>query len=156
MANAPLPQDFSEFLQLLNKHNVKYLLVGGYAVGYYGYVRATADLDVWIRIDQDNAERVVNVFQEFGFNVPDLTPALFLEPDQVIRIGNPPLRLEVLTSISGVSFDECYEKREVYEWDDVVVHVLSLEHLKQNKKASGRYKDLADLEYLENLSDEKS
>lgn len=89
MANIPLPEDFSAFLKLLNAHEVKYLLVGGYAVGYHGYVRGTADMVLWILFEPQNAYRLVTVLRTFGFDVPDLTPNLFLENDQVIRMGVP-------------------------------------------------------------------
>jgi hypothetical protein len=143
-----LPNDFKEFLRLLNSHRVEYLLIGGYAVGYHGYPRATNDIDVWVAIHTDNAERLVNVMQAFGFSVPGLSKELFLEQEKIIRMGVPPMRIEVLTSISGVIFDECYAARIVGEMDGVQVNLIDLDHLKQNKKASGRYKDLSDLEHL--------
>ncbi|MGB3633705.1 MAG: hypothetical protein WA982_06665 [Rubrobacteraceae bacterium] len=149
MATTPLPPDFSEFLRLLNENEVRYLLVGGYAVGYHGYVRATADMDVWVARDHENAPRLVDTLQEFGFGVEGLSPELFLEEERVIRMGVPPVRIEILTSISGVDFDECYEERIVEQWDDVQVNVISLPKLKSNKRASGRLKDLVDLDYLE-------
>ena len=140
------PPDFKEFLQLLNSHNVEYLLVGGYAVGYYGYPRATADMDIWINTAPENVERIIRVLDEFGFS--GVTAELFLKENQVIRMGVPPLRIEVLTDISGVKFEECYRERTVAVLGEVTVSLLSLEHLKINKKASGRYKDLNDLEHL--------
>ncbi len=143
-----LPNDFKEFLRLLNSHRVEYLLIGGYAVGYHGYPRATNDIDVWVAIHTDNAERLVNVMQAFGFSVPGLSKELFLEQEKIIRMGVPPMRIEVLTSISGVIFDECYAARIVGKMDGVQVNLINLDHLKQNKKASGRYKDLSDLEHL--------
>jgi predicted nucleotidyltransferase len=148
MATVHLPPDFKEFLQLLNSRQVEYLLIGGYAVGYYGYPRATADMDIWIAIEPENAEKVVEVLQEFGFGVEELTPDLFLEEEQIIRMGLPPVRIEILTTISGVSFEECYAARQIDVLDGVEVNLISLEHLKVNKKASGRYKDLNDLENL--------
>jgi hypothetical protein len=124
------------------------LLIGGYAVGYYGYPRATADMDIWIAIEPENAVKVVKTLQEFGFGVEELTPDLFLEEEQIIRMGLPPVRIEILTTISGVSFEECYAARQVDVLDGVEVNLISLDHLKVNKKASGRYKDLNDLENL--------
>jgi hypothetical protein len=149
MARIPLPPDFSEFLRLLSEHEVRYLLVGGYAVGYHGYVRATADMDVWTPRERENAERLVAALREFGFGTSELTPELFLLEGRVVRMGVPPIRIEILTSISGVEFDECYADRIVEEWDDARVNIISLPKLKENKRASGRSKDLADLEYLE-------
>lgn len=149
MATIPLPRDFSEFLRLLTDHEVRYLLVGGYAVGYHGYVRATGDLDVWVSRDRQNAERLVEVLTRFGFGVSDLEPELFLASDRVVRMGHPPMRIEILTSISGVEFDACYTSRIIDTWGDVVVSIISLEDLKENKRASGRLQDLNDLEHLE-------
>ena len=148
MATVHLPPDFKEFLQLLNSHQVEYLLIGGYAVGYYGYPRATADMDIWIAIAPENAAKVVTVLQTFGFGVDEVTPDLFLKEEQIIRMGLPPVRIEILTTISGVSFAECYAERQVDVLDGVEVNLISLAHLKVNKKASGRYKDLNDLENL--------
>jgi hypothetical protein len=143
-----LPLDFKEFLKLLNQNGVKYLLIGGYAVGYYGYPRATNDMAVWIAIHPQNAQRVVNTLREFGFDHPELTPDLCLQKNKIIRMGHPPMRLEISTGISGVEFDECYTGRIVDELDGVEISIISLPDLKANKKAAGRLKDLADLENL--------
>jgi len=148
MATAQLPPDFKEFLRLLNAHRVDYLLIGGYAVGYHGYPRATADMDVWIATHPLNAEKITAALKEFGFDVPELKPEIFLKEDQIIRMGVPPIQIEIATSISGVEFAECYQERITDELDGVQVNIISLKHLKINKKASGRYKDLDDLEHL--------
>jgi hypothetical protein len=132
----------------LNANAVEYLLIGGYAVAYYGYPRATADMDVWVAMSPMNAQRTARALLEFGFDVPELSPQLFLLPDKVIRMGVPPVRIEVLTTISGVSFDECFRDRTVAKIDGMPVNLIGLEHLKINKRASGRLKDLADLDYL--------
>ena len=143
-----LPLDFKEFLKLLNSHRVEYLLVGGYAVGYHGYPRATGDMDLWVAIRQNNAEKLVAVLREFGLDAPQLSADIFLQEDQIIRMGVPPMRIELLTTISGVDFDSCYSERIVDVIDSVEVNIINLKHLKQNKQASGRYKDLDDLQYL--------
>lgn len=143
-----LPEDFREFLNLLRSHGVEYLLIGGYAVGYHGFPRATGDMDIWIALNPANAERVVDTLREFGFDTPQLAPSLFLQEGSMVRMGNVPLRIEILTSISGVSFDECYRDRVVDLLDGIEVSIISLPHLKANKQASGRYKDLMDLEEL--------
>jgi predicted nucleotidyltransferase len=143
-----LPDDFREFLKLCNSKRVKYLLIGGYAVGYYGYPRATGDMDVWIERSASNAKRVVAALEAFGFGVPELTVELFLEPGRIVRMGVPPLRLEILTDVSGVSFNSCYTARRRVVIDGIRVNVISLKHLKINKRASGRAKDLDDLEHL--------
>lgn len=148
MATTHLPSDFKEFLQLLNVHNVRYLLIGGYAVGYHGYPRATVDMDVWIAIHPENARRVVMALKEFGFDLPEVKETIFLQENKVIRMGVPPIQLEILTSISGVEFADCFHERVVDVIDGIQVNLISLERLKENKKASGRYKDLNDLEQL--------
>lgn len=143
-----LPPDFKEFLKLLREHDVRYLLIGGYAVGYHGYPRATEDLDIWVAIHPTNAQKLVTVLRAFGLDDPALTPDLFLQQPKIIRMGFPPMRLEITTSISGVEFDECFQTRIVDNLDGVEVNLIDLEHLKKNKKASGRTKDIADLENL--------
>ena len=149
MATIRLPSDFKEFLRLLGAHQVEYLLVGGYAVAYHGYARATADMDIWVRRSPENAERLVEALKEFGFDVPGLAPELFLKEDQIVRMGVPPLRIEIITSVSGIAFEDCYPHRIVDELDGVEVNVIDREHLKLNKRAAGRHKDLDDLEHLE-------
>ena len=140
-----LPPDFKEFLNLLNSRKVEYLLIGGYAVGYYGYPRPTGDMDVWIHMRRDNAERIVSALKDFGFGAPI---EYFLEENRVVRMGVPPVRLEIVTTIDGVSFAECYEERQHVVIDETEVDIINLHHLRMNKKASGRLKDLADLENL--------
>lgn len=148
-----LPDDFKEFLRLLNEADVQYLLIGGYAVGYHGYPRATADMDIWVAISPDNAAKLVGVFLQFGMNDPKLTPALFQERGKIIRMGVPPMRIEILTEIDGVTFSECYADRLTAEIDGQSVSLISHKHLRINKRASGRHKDLDD---LENLPEDKS
>ena len=142
-----LQADLKEFLRLLGSNNVQYLLIGGYAVGYYGYPRPTGDLDVWIGMSPENAERVVNALKEFSF---DASPELFLNENSVVRMGVPPFRLEILTTIDGVDFRECYRARNTVVIDDVEVNLISLRDLRRNKNASGRLKDLSDVENLPN------
>ena len=128
-----LPAEFKEFLKLLNSHRVEYLLIGGYAVGYHGYPRATGDMDLWVAIRQNNAEKLVVALREFGLNAPQLSADIFLQENQIIRMGVPPMRIELLTTISGVDFDSCYSERIVDVIDSVEVHIINLKHLKQNK-----------------------
>lgn len=148
MASINLPPDFREFLRLLNEHQVEYLLIGGYAVAYHGYPRATADMDIWIAVHPQNADKVVAALRAFGFNIPQLSAELFLKEGQIIRMGVAPVRIEIATSITGVQFDECYAARVIDELDGVPVNLITLAHLKINKKAAGRHKDLNDLENL--------
>ena len=148
MAEIELHPDFKEFLRLLNSHKVKYLLVGGYAVGYYGYPRATGDLDIWIEISESNSKKVSLVFRDFDLPDEMVPEDLFLKMNKVIRIGVPPVRLEMITSASGVDFNECYSHRKVVEIDGIPTNFISLEDLKKNKYAAGRHKDLEDIENL--------
>lgn len=138
-----LPPDFKDFLKLLHAHEVQYLVIGGYAVNYYGYSRATADLDVWIALDPENANRLEVVLREFGF--PQATSGLFLQPGSVIRMGVPPIRLEILTTISGVEFDNCFPRRIMAELDGIPINFIAIDDLRQNKAAAGRLKDRMDL-----------
>jgi hypothetical protein len=121
-------------------------VVGGYAVNYYGYARATADLDIWIGITSENAEATASVVRGFGFS--QAQTGAFLDRGKVIRMGVPPVRLEILTTISGVEFSDCYARRREAEIDGVPVNFIRLDDLKRNKRASGRLKDLLDLERL--------
>ncbi len=143
-----LPPLFSEFLKSLNDHGVDYLIIGGYAVGYHGYSRTTDDFDLWVRLSGENATRIVAALTDFGFGVPELQAELFRKEDQIVRMGVPPHRVELMTTISGVTFDECWSSRIEDEWDGVPVAIISLAYLRKNKRASGRLKDLADLEQL--------
>ena len=145
MDTIQLPPDFKEFLRSLNSKRVEYLLIGGYAVGYHGYPRPTGDLDIWINNTRENAERAASALEDFGFNCP---LNVLLENNQVARIGVPPFRIEVLTTIDGVSFSECYAERVDGVLDGVEVTLISLAKLKENKRASGRSKDKMDLENL--------
>jgi len=148
MGTIHLPQDFKEFFQSFNQHEVEYLLVGGYAVGYHGYPRATMDIDVWVASNPENARRVVAALEDFGFSGEVLVEGLFLESDKVVRMGFPPMRIEIMTSISGVDFKDAYDQRIEDMLDGVPIKLISLHHLKANKVAAARAKDLADLEEL--------
>jgi hypothetical protein len=109
---------------------------------------ATEDMDIWVAIHPDNAQKLVSTLKAFGFDDPNLKPEIFLQKPKIIRMGFPPMRLEITTSISGVEFNECYQSRIVDTFDGVEINVIDLEHLKKNKRASGRTKDIADLEQL--------
>jgi len=155
MGTTLLPSDFKDFLRSLNSKRVEYLLIGGYAVGYHGYSRATVDMDVWIAISPANAERVTHAIHEFfGYPIEGASPDLFMQENKVARMGVPPLRIEVLTTISGVTFEACYAERIVDTIDDVDVSIINVKHLRANKLASGRLKDLVDLEYLNKVAGE--
>ena len=144
-----LPQDFKELLQLLNSKKIEYLVIGGYAVAFHGHPRATGDIDIWIAISKDNAHKIVEALKEFGFDAPELKDEVFLEKGKNIRMGNEPLRIEILTSIDGVEFNECYKNKDTTTIAGTEINFISLQDLKKNKKASGRLQDLADIENLE-------
>ena len=135
-------------MSLLNRRRVEYLVVGGYAVAFYGYPRATGGLDVWISVHPDNIARLVEALREFGFGGDDMRPSLFTKPGAIIRLGVPPVRIEILTRLSGVAFDVCYPDRIEGDLDGELVQFVDLDTLKQNKRTAGRYRDLIDLENL--------
>ncbi len=144
-----LNQDFREFIKLLNDKGVRYLIVGGYAVAFHGYPRFTGDMDVWIEATEENASRLVEALEDFGFSSLGLRKEDFLQPDQIIQLGYAPCRIDIFTSLPGVEFGPCYEKRIEEEIDGVKVSFVDIECLKKSKRASGRTQDLADLEHLE-------
>ena len=144
-----LNKDFREFIQLLNDHNVLYLVVGGYAVAFHGYPRYTKDIDIWIWLDKSNAEKILQVLKDFGFGSLDLTVDDFLDPEKVIQLGYPPNRIDILTDLKGINFKECYSSRVEVKIEGTNINFINLENLKKNKKALGRNQDLADLENLE-------
>lgn len=143
-----LTQDFKEFIRLLNEQKVEYIIVGGHAVIYYGYVRYTGDLDVWINNSNENANKMMNVIEEFGFGSIGLTKKDFMEKDSIIQLGYEPDRIDIITSVEGLNFGDCYPRAIETEYDGEKIKLLSLEDLKINKKAAGRLQDLTDLEKL--------
>ncbi len=143
-----LNQDFLEFIKLLESNRVQYLIVGGYAVGVHGFLRYTGDIDFFVAIREENAARVLAVFEQFGFGGIGLKKDDFLRKDFVVEIGREPKKIQVLTGIDGVSFDECYERYLSVDCDGLQMKCIGLEDLIKNKKASGRAKDLIDVEEL--------
>ncbi len=143
-----LNPDFKEFIQSLNDNDVRYLVIGGYAVALHGYPRYTKDIDIWIEMSPNNAENVISALKQFGFGTLDLKPSDFLAPDQVVQLGYPPNRIDLITTPDGVDFATCYAARVAIAIDDLAVNFIDLENLKLNKRASGRFQDLADLENL--------
>jgi predicted nucleotidyltransferase len=144
-----MDRNFKEFIQLLNKNRVKYLVVGGYAVALHGHPRYTKDLDIWIYVNTTNAEILINTFNEFGFSSLDLETNDFMTFGNVVQLGSPPNRINLLTSVDGVEFESCYESKFEVDIEGIRINFINLEDLKKNKKASGRHQDLADLENLE-------
>ena len=142
-------QDFRDLFAALNAEAVDYLVVGGHALAAHGHVRATKDIDVWVRCDAINAARTHRALHAFGAPVGDLTIEDLATPGIVFQIGVPPIRIDILTAISGVNFEDAWDARVASTYDDQAIHVLSREHLIQNKRAAGRLQDLADVERLE-------
>lgn len=143
-----LPKDFKELLKLLNANGVRYLLIGGYAVGFYGYPRATNDMDIFVAGDLENARRLVNTLADFGFGTDEISTEHFTRQKSLVQMGVPPIKIEIANFISGIEFEEAYKDKAIGVIDNIKVDMISLRHLKINKKASGRYKDLDDLENL--------
>lgn len=149
MPRSPLNPDFRDLLAEFNAQGVEYVIVGAHALAAHGHVRATKDLDVWVRPAPENAARVLKALRVFGAPLHDLTEADLVEPGLVFQIGVPPIRIDVLTAIDGVEFSEAWSSRLVSKFGDQTVAVLSKLHLIQNKRAAGRTQDLADVERLE-------
>ena len=143
-----LNPDFKEFIQLLNENSVHYLVVGGYAVAIHGYPRYTKDIDIWIELSPENARKITLTLDKFGFSSLGLQASDFLEADMIIQLGYPPNRIDLITSLSGVDFEPCFNNRLEVDIDGTLVAFINLENLKVNKRATGRAQDLADLENL--------
>ena len=144
-----LNQDFKEFIQLLNNNQVKYLVIGGYAVAVHGHPRYTKDIDIWIEISEENAQKLITALTQFGFESLGLTSEDFQTPDQIIQLGYPPNRIDLITNPDGIDFQICYDSKIEVILNDVPVKFINLDNLKKNKLASGRLQDLADLEKLQ-------
>jgi hypothetical protein len=144
-----LSKDFKEFIELLNGHNVRYLVVGGYAVAFHGYPRYTKDLDVWIELSPENADNMIKALEEFGVGSLGLKTEDFLESDQIIQLGYPPNRINILTTLKKLKFEDSYKARIEIEIQGIKINFIDLENLKLNKRATGRPQDLADAENLE-------
>jgi uncharacterized nucleotidyltransferase DUF6036 len=145
---AKLQSDLREFIALLNSHEVEFLVVGGHAVAFHGHPRFTGDIDFFIRTTQQNAQRILSVLSEFGFGSLGIAERDLLEPGQVVQLGRPPNRIDILTSISGVDFDSAWQSRIQASLDDQPVSFLGWNELVRNKQASDRQQDRADVEKL--------
>ena len=144
-----LDKDFKEFAELLNSIGVDYLLVGGYALAAHGHPRYTGDLDIWVAPTATNVNRLLRALELFGFGSRGLNEADFMRPEAVVQLGFPPARIDLLTAIDGVRFDECYPRRITSRVSGIDLPVIGLSDFRTNKLASSRLKDLADLESLE-------
>lgn len=142
-------QDFKELLLAFNAHNVEYLIVGAHALAAHGHIRATRDLDLWVRPEKSNAEKVLHALSNFGAPLSDLTADDLTKKDTIFQIGLPPLRIDIITNIDGVEFEEAWPDRLESSFGDVRAFVISRQHLITNKKTSARLQDLADVQQLE-------
>ncbi|MEO1616005.1 MAG: nucleotidyl transferase AbiEii/AbiGii toxin family protein [Planctomycetota bacterium] len=149
-----LPEDFKEFIELMNSLSVRYVMIGGYAYNLYRNPRATGDIDFFVACDAENESRVRSVLEQFGFG-ETLGDDSLLSPGQVVMLGRSPFRIDLLTEISGVSFEEVESSAIVTEISDVTVPVISPELLLKNKIAAGRIKDQADAEELKAWLDQR-
>ncbi len=147
----PLNQDFEDLLSCLLAADVRFLLVGGYALAFHGHPRATKDMDVWVNPAADNAQRVLRALAAFGATTSDLTPAAFSEPRTVFQIGVPPRRVDLVCSIDGVDFADAWAGRETLHLDELEVPVIGLQAMLANKRSTGRLQDQADAEVIRAL-----
>ncbi len=141
-------KDFEEFLALLNAHEVDFMIVGGYALAYHGAPRYTGDIDVFVKPDRKNAQRIIKVLEEFGFSSLELSIDDFQNEDNVVQLGLPPVRIDIITSISGVSWEQADATKEPGLYGNVPVNYIGKKQYVANKKAIGRAKDIADIEAL--------
>ena len=144
-----LNSDYKDMLQVLLDNGVKFLLVGAYAMGVHGYPRATGDIDIWIEPSAENSERVYRSMASFGAPLHEIDEATFATPGIVFQIGVAPRRIDIITAISGVEFDDAYQQRQIVEMEDLSIPILSLGDLIRNKRATGRDKDRLDADRLE-------
>jgi hypothetical protein len=150
-----LNKHFRDFIALLARHGVEFLVVGGYAVGFHGFPRYTGDLDVFVAISERNAVGLLAVFAEFGFSEIGLTKGDFLEQETIVEIGREPMKIQVLTGIDGVVFDACYRRRVIFNDGDASIPFISIDDLIANKEATPRAKDKIDAGELRRIRDEK-
>jgi predicted nucleotidyltransferase len=150
MGKKQLPEEFKEFIQCLNKNNIKYLLVGGWAVGIYGHPRATKDIDFLFSNDQENIGQIKKALEEFG--TPPIDLEKFKENGYVIRIGSSPIQIDMINEASGIDINDCFERRKLINVEGVDINIISVDDLIKNKKSSARFNDLADVDKLENLT----
>lgn len=144
-----LSRDFRELLECFARHEVRFLIVGGWALAAHGHPRMTKDLDIWIWAEPENSDAVIKALEDFGFGDLDLSAEDFLESDMVVQLGHPPNRVDLLTSPAGVDFETCWADRLDISMDGLTVPFIGLEGLKQNKRSSGRPQDLVDIDILE-------
>jgi predicted nucleotidyltransferase len=150
-----LDKDFEDFVALLNKHNVTYMVVGGYALAFHGKPRHTGDLDIWIDMSVENAEKMVSVMDEFGMASLGMKPSDFLVQGGIAQIGYPPLRIDILNEIDGIDFKDAWPNKLIIDVDGLPVNYIGLNDLIKNKRVSGRKQDISDVNELKKLKRKK-
>lgn len=146
-----LDKDFEDFVVLLNRNNVDYMIVGGYALAFHGKPRHTGDLDIWIDISDDNAQKMLNAIIEFGMGSLGMEKNDFLQKGIITQIGYPPLRIDILNEIDGVNFREAYSNKLIIDVDGLMINYIGLDDLIKNKQISGRHQDISDVNELKKL-----
>ncbi len=150
-----LSKDFEDFVALLNQHKVTYMVIGGYALAFHGKPRHTGDLDIWIDLSDDNAEKMVNVINDFGMASLGLQKIDFLQKGGITQIGYPPLRIDILNEIDGVDFSAAYSNKLIIDIEGLQANYIGLNDLIKNKQTSGRKQDLTDVNALNKLKKKK-
>ena len=143
-----LNPDFKDFVRLLTENKVEYLIVGGYAVGVHGYPRYTGDLDIWINSTTENAKSVLKCVEDFGFASYRLSVSDFTKPGNIIQLGYPPVRIDIINLVDGVNFAECYKNKKDVTADDITLYFIGYDDLLKNKKKTSRPRDIDDIENL--------
>lgn len=149
-----LNRDLRQFVECLNSNAVEYLIVGAVAVSWHGFARYSADVDFFVRSTPENAAKILAALRQFGFGSLPLELDDFSQPDQIVQLGHEPYRIDIMTSISGVEFDEAWDQRIAAEMEGLPVNVIGLSALLRNKTASGRAKDRIDVDALRELKGE--
>ena len=143
-----LPPDFKEFLELLNARNIEYMIVGSYALAYYGAPRYTGDIDLFVKRSEENAEKLILALADFGFKFCNLTEQDFLADENIIQLGMPPVRIDILTFLSGLDWEDAFIHKEKAMIDDIPVFIIGKDDYIINKRKTGRAKDIADVEAI--------
>jgi predicted nucleotidyltransferase len=150
-----LNKDYKDMLRALSDEKVKFLLIGAYALAFHGYPRATMDIDIWIMPSPENADAVLRALQRFGSPLQNLTKKDLMQDGTIFQIGVAPRRIDIITSASGLQFEETFRNSKPVKFEEIEVRIPSIDDLILNKKATGRTKDLADAEVLESLKNSK-
>ncbi|MBA7704626.1 hypothetical protein ES703_113443 [subsurface metagenome] len=148
-----LNKDYKEMLQILLDNKVRFLVVGAYAMGAYGYPRATGDFDIWVETSTENSEKIYQSLSEFGAPLSEVTKSTFCEEGIIFQIGVAPRRIDIITKIDGVDFNKAYSDKQEIEVEGIKIPFLSKEDLIKNKESTGREKDQLDAKYLRGNSD---